>query len=60
MLYLEAFLESLADDIQSDRVDAGVDRGHVEAKVVQHEEDTGEKGRVKIWAEADRVHSFLT
>lgn len=35
----EAALEALADHVEGDWVDAGVDGGHVDANVVQHQEE---------------------
>lgn len=47
--YLEAVLEFSADKVESHRVDAGVERGHVDPKVIHDEEETAkrrEKGLV--------------
>lgn len=38
--YPEATLEALADHVEGDWVDAGVDRCHVDADVVQHQKET--------------------
>lgn len=37
----EAVLEAPADHVEGDGVDAGVHRCHVNANVVQHQEETG-------------------
>lgn len=39
--YPEAVLEALADHVEGDGVDAGVDGCHVDANVVQHQKETG-------------------
>lgn len=39
MSHLEAALEALADHVEGDRIDAGVDGRHVDADVVQHQEE---------------------
>lgn len=40
--YPEAALETLADHVESDGVDAGVKRRHVDPDVIQNQEETGE------------------
>lgn len=39
--YLEAVLKLLADKVEDDGVYAGVDGGHVDAQIVQHQQETG-------------------
>lgn len=41
--YLKAVLEFPADKVESHRIDAGVQRGHVDAKVIHDQEETGRR-----------------
>jgi len=47
--YLEAVLEFSADKVESHRIDAGVERGHVDPKVIHDEEETVVRGERRGW-----------
>lgn len=38
-LYLEAVFELLGDEVEDDGIDAGVDGRHVDAEVVEHQQE---------------------
>lgn len=42
--YLEAVLEFPADKVESHRVDAGVEGGHIDPEVIHHKEETKARG----------------
>lgn len=66
---LKAVLELLADKVESDGVDAGVKRRHVDANVIHHQQETGRsevsirttgKGREhRTMSSGDLTHRFL-
>lgn len=41
--YLEAFLEPFTDDKKRNGVDTGVERRHVDAKIVEDQEDAAKR-----------------
>lgn len=51
--YLEAVLEFPADEVEGHRVDAGVEGGHVDPKVIHHEEETETRGERRGWELAE-------
>lgn len=57
--YLEAVIELLGDEEEDDGIDAGVDGGHVDAEVVEHQQEAATTGNSSFKLKAHKMkHEF--